>query len=379
MKIERIETIEASKYLFVKITTDTGIQGIGEAGCWGFLDATKATIKQLTPYLMGKDPFRTEHYWQYFYRSMYFRGTIITSAISAIDIALWDIKGKALGVPVYELLGGKYRDKVRTYAPVFENDAKKMAEKCLEIRNKGFSAARLILSDVLKQNLTRDDMCFSNKVEKNIRKVQLCREAVGKNFDLCLEIHRGMSPSEALAFAEGVKQFKPLFLEDPIAPDNHDVMADLQQKISIPIATGERFISIQEFEMIMQRNGAQYVRPDVCVVGGFTAAKKIASIAEANYVSIVPHNPLGPVSTAACLQLDASVPNFLIQEFPSFYMEGNESAMMRKPFIVEDGYIVVPQEPGIGIELIDDITERFPPAQRGIKAKIGYDSAVVDV
>ncbi|KAA8669674.1 mandelate racemase/muconate lactonizing enzyme family protein [Clostridium sp. HV4-5-A1G] len=380
MKITDIQFIPASKYLFVKVCTDDEITGIGEVGVWGFLDAAEGVLNKLKGYLIGKNPFHIEHHWQYMYRSMYFRGSVIMSAISAIDIALWDIKGKALGVPVYELLGGKCRNKVRSYPAVFEFTAEKMAKACKKLKEQGFNAARLMITgDISKSHNDLEDEIFCSKVEGLAEKVRQCREAVGSDFDLCLEVHRSMNPSEAIAFARTVEKYNPLFIEDPIAPDNIDVMAEVADKINISVTTGERFINIQEFEMLMQRKGIRYVRPDVCALGGITPSKKVAALAEANYVGIIPHNPLGPVSTAACLQLDACIPNFAIQEFPSFYNAGNEARMLKEPLIVEKGYIVIPDRPGIGIDLADNISELFPPRQRNINAQIGYDGSVVDV
>lgn len=380
MKITDLTLIPASKYLFVKIITDTGISGIGEIGAWGFIDAATECLKKFRGYLVGKDPFQIEHHNQYMYRSMYFRGSIIMSAISAIDIALWDIKGKTLGVPVYELLGGRTRDKVRSYGAVFQFTPEAMAKGCLELKKQGFTCARLMITGDMSQTQTgMEDDIFNGKVKKYTDMVAACRQAVGEDFDFVLECHRSLTPSEAIAFGNAVEKYHPLFLEDPIAPDNVEVMADVASKISIPIATGERCINIQEMELIMTKKAARYVRPDVCALGGITPAKKVAAMAEANYVGIVPHNPLGPVSTAACLQLDASIPNFTIQEFPSFYLQGGEAAMLKEPLEVEHGYIKVPNRPGIGIELIDDISEKFPPKQRGINAQINYDGSVRDL
>ena len=380
MKITDLTLIPASKYLFVKIITDTGISGIGEVGVWGFIDAAAECLKKFRGYLVGKDPFQIEHHNQYMYRSMYFRGAILMSAISAIDIALWDIKGKALGVPVYELLGGRTRDKVRSYGAVFQFTPEAMAKGCLELKKQGFTCARLMITGDMSQTQTgMEDDIFNGKVKKYTDMVAACRQAVGEDFDFVLECHRSLTPSEAIAFGNAVEKYHPLFLEDPIAPDNVEVMADVASKISIPIATGERCINIQEMELIMTKKAARYVRPDVCALGGITPAKKVAAMAEANYVGIVPHNPLGPVSTAACLQLDASIPNFTIQEFPSFYLQGGEAAMLKEPLEVEHGYIKVPNRPGIGIELIDDISEKFPPRQRGINAQINYDGSVRDL
>ena len=380
MKITDLTLIPASKYLFVKIITDTGISGIGEVGAWGFIDAAAECLKKFRGYLVGKDPFQIEHHNQYMYRSMYFRGAILMSAISAIDIALWDIKGKVLGVPVYELLGGRTRDKVRSYGAVFQFTPEAMAKGCLELKKQGFTCARLMITGDMSQTQTgMEDDIFNGKVKKYTDMVAACRQAVGVDFDFVLECHRSLTPSEAIAFGNAVEKYHPLFLEDPIAPDNVEVMADVASKISIPIATGERCINIQEMELIMTKKAARYVRPDVCALGGITPAKKVAAMAEANYVGIVPHNPLGPVSTAACLQLDASIPNFTIQEFPSFYLQGGEAAMLKEPLEVEHGYIKVPNRLGIGIELIDDISEKFPPKQRGINAQINYDGSVRDL
>lgn len=380
MKITDLELVPASKYLFIKLHTDDGIVGIGEVGVWGYLDGAEGVLNKLKDYLIGQDPFKIEHHWQYMYRSMYFRGSVIMSSISAIDIALWDIKGKALGVPVYELLGGKCRDKVRSYPAVFEFTPETMAAECLRLKEKGFTAARLMITgDMSKPQCDYEDSIFNSKIEKYVQMVKVCREAVGKDFDLCLEVHRSMNPAEAISFANSVEKYNPLFIEDPIAPDNIDVIAEVAAKINIPVTTGERYINIQEFEMLMTRKGARYLRPDLCALGGITPSKKVAAIAEANYVGIIPHNPLGPVSTAACLQLDAAIPNFTIQEFPSFYESGDEGKMLKEPLEVERGYIIIPDRPGIGIELVDNITELFPPKQRSIRAQIAYDGSVVDI
>ena len=380
MKITGLEIIPASKYLFIKITTDEGVHGIGEAGAWGFLDGVEGVLRRFTDYLIGQDPFRIEHHWNYLYRSMYFRGSVIMSALSAIDIALWDIKGKALGVPVYELLGGKCRDKVRSYEAVFRYTAEEMADFCVSLKEKGYDAARLMITgDISKSTADRSCSIYNHKVETYARKVKACREAVGDSFDLILECHRSMDPCEAVAFAKSVEEYRPLFLEDPIPPDSPEAMADIAGRTNIPVATGERFINIQEFETILQKRAAKYLRPDVCALGGLTPSKKVAAMAEANYAKIVPNNPLGPVSTAACLQLDAAIPNFGIQEFPSFYHQGNEAEMTTEPFREDGGYILIPDAPGIGVELVDNITEKFSPQQRSISAQTAYDGSVYDV
>ena len=210
-------------------------------------------------------------------------------------------------------------------------------------------------------------------------KVRACREAVGDDFDLVLEVHRSMSVPVAIAFAKAVEKYNPLFLEDPVAPDCEGAMVEVAEKTTIPVATGERYITIQEFQSILERKGARYVRPDVCAIGGITPSKKIAALAEIHYVDIAPHSPLGPISTAACLQLCAGVPNVIVQEFPSFYEEGEEFAMMVEPFILDRGYLMIPTKPGLGIELIDDISEKYPKKQREIRCQIGYDGFISDI
>ena len=378
MKITEIELIPASRYLFLKVHTDEGIYGFGELGVWGYLDACAGAIEKLKHYLIGKDPRLIEHHWNYMYRSLYFRGSVIMAAISAIDIALWDILGKSLNVPVYQLLGGKTRDKVRTYAPMFEWQPEKMAEGCLKLKEQGFTAARLMICGGHEDQLAKKDDIFNHRIQDYVNRVRVCREAVGDDFDLCLEVHRSMSPPEAIAFAKGVEEFNPLFLEDPIAPDSIESLVDVANHTSLPIACGERAISLQEMESLSNTRAVKYLRPDVCVVGGITACKKIAAVAEANYAQIVPHNPLGPVSTAACLQLNACIPNFLIQEFPSFYTPSGDGAMTKEILQVEDGYIIIPDAPGIGIDFIDDLQEKFPPNHRDLTAQIRYDGSVQD-
>lgn len=365
MKITDIKLKRAKHYLFVNIYTDAGIVGLGEAGNWGYLDATAAAIMKYKDYLIGKDPFQTEHHYQNMYRCMYFRGSVIMSAISAIDIALWDIKGKALGVPVYQLLGGKTRDKVRVYASSMRpirTTAEGLAADCVKLKEQGFTAAKLFVGD---SDVDESNDFYSNKITRLANKVAASREAVGDDFDLIVEVHRGLNFAEAVTFAREIEQYRPMALEDPIPPDDPDAMGELARRINIPIATGERFIQYQEFQTLLARNAAVYVRPDVCAVGGITVAKKVAALAEAHSAMVIPHNPLGPVSTAACLQICASIPNLGIQELPGFCLNGQEDAMVKEPLRCENGYLLIPDTPGIGVELADDAEMRYPSVERG--------------
>ncbi len=381
MKITDVKLIYAKHYLFVHVYTDEGIVGLGEAGNWGFLSSTADAIEKFKPYLIGKDPFMSEDIAQNLYRAVYFRGSVIMSAISAIDIALWDIKGKALGVPVYQLLGGKVRNKVRAYASVMKKpgELSELADEYKKLQEMGFNAAKIFVNGKQQSDNNGFDEFYSGRVEDELEKVRTVREAVGPHFDLILEAHRGMTVPEAISFGTEVAKYRPFVLEDPVTPDNIDTMEAVASKISVPIATGERFINIKEFEMVMKRNAAQYVRPDVCAVGGITASKKVAAIAEANDVQIIPHNPLGPVSTAACLQICASVPNLGIQELPTFCLNGIEDAMVKEPLRFEDGFLMIPEAPGIGIELSEDASEKYPANERGSNVAFRYfDGSVKD-
>lgn len=377
MVITNIRKIPAGKYLFISVETSEGIQGIGEIGVWGYLDSAAALLDQVAQDLLGKDPMKIEHHWNWLYRRYYFRGTVIMSVISALDIAMWDIKGKKLGVPIYELLGGRTRDKMRCYAPVAGRTIEEMADGCRKRGREGFTAARLMLS-YLTDDHVENHKTYSGKVSLCISCVQECRKIMGNDFDLILEVHRGMTVAEAIAFGRGVENCHPLFLEDPIPPDSIPAMAHVANHINIPIATGERAINMEEIETLLMQNGAQYIRPDVCVVGGITAAKKIAAVAQAHYAGIVPHNPLGPVSTAACLQLDMCIPNFTIQEYPSFNLDGNENGMLKTPLQTENGFLYALEQPGLGIELISDLMEKYPADPRSASVRISYDGSVSD-
>lgn len=380
MKITDVKLRFAKHYLFVQVYTDAGIVGLGEAGNWGYLQATASAIEKFADYLIGKDPFRIEDLGQNFLRSVYFRGSVIMSAISAIDIALWDIKGKALGVPVYELLGGKTRDKVRVYASVMHitDDLDELSKQYVELKNMGFTAAKIFCNGPTSSPDGKGEF-FSSRIANEVAKVKAAREAVGDDFDFVLECHRGMTLPEAVAFGRAVEPYRPMVLEDPVPPDNIDTMAEVASKVGVPIATGERAINLRECEMLMSRHACQYIRPDVCAVGGITTSKKIAALAEAHDVLVIPHNPLGPVSTAACLQICASIPNLGIQELPGFCLNGAEDAMVKNPLKFENGCMFIPDAPGIGVELADNAEELYPANERGSNsARRAFDGSVKD-
>ena len=374
MKITDIKTIRAEQYLFVQVYTDEGITGLGESGTWAYLEASEAVIHRFKHYLIGQNPLQIEHHWQYLYRAHHFRGSAIMGALAAIDIALWDIAGKYHNVPSYMLLGGKCRDKVRTYFHVIGDSTEKLVEGCIRAKELGFTAVGH-LTPFLDDG--RDAVYNETNVQKMTRaadRVRRYREAVGDEVDICLELHRRMSPAEAIVLGQEVAPYHPYFYEDPVLPDNMDSMAWVAEHINIPIATGERLLNIQEFSMLLRRNAVHFVRPCVCAAGGLSHAKKVAALAEAFNVQVVPHNPLGPVSTAVSVQLAACIPNFAIQEYSNI----ESSEIVKKPVELKDGYLIVPDAPGIGVELQEDLEKRHPYRMRQLKTKLNYDGSVVD-
>jgi galactonate dehydratase len=378
IKITDIQVLPIDSYLFVKVHTDAGITGLGESGAWGFLEASGAAVDTFKSYLIGQDPLRIEHHWQYLYRSVHFTGAAIMGALSAIDIALWDIAGKYFGVPCYQLLGGKTRDKARVYYHVLGDTKEKLIQGCIDAKKMGFTAVGHLTPFLDESRDKPYFKTYADKIEDAIDTVRRYREAVGNEVDLCIEIHRRLTPAEAVALAEGIAQYHPFFIEDPILPDNLDAMDLIARKINIPIATGERFFTTQQFETLMERGAVQYIRTDVCLAGGLTNCKKIAALAETHYAQVVPHNPLSPVSTAACIQLAACIPNFALQEYPKGEHEPPKSEIVKSSLKLEKGYLIIPDAPGIGVELADDAQQRHPFRPRPIKTRLNTDGSVMD-
>ncbi|MFB6173106.1 MAG: galactonate dehydratase [Halobacteriales archaeon] len=380
MEITEIEPILADRYLFVRVHTDEGIVGLGESGTWGFLEASAGALETFERYLVGKDPLEIEHHWQSLYRNAHFRGAAIMGALSAIDIALWDIAGKHHGVPAHRLLGGPTREKARVYAHVFGETTEELVAGCERAKERGFTAVGHLnpLTDE-----PRSEPYFethAETVEDAADRVGRFRAAVGTDVDLCIEIHRRLDPHEAVALGRAIEEYRPMFMEDPTRPDNFDAMASIAEKVDVPIATGERIHTSQEFEMLLERDAVDFIRPDVCMVGGLSHATKIAGLAEAHYAQVVPHNPLSPVSTAACLQLAAAIPNFAIQEYPYKQDSGEPGReLLAEPLEREGGYLAIPQDPGIGVELDDDAIEANPYEPREVITRQHEDGSVVDM
>jgi galactonate dehydratase len=378
MRITAIETIPVDRYLFVKVHTDAGLTGLGESGTWGFLEASEKAVETFRRYLIGQDPLRIEHHWQYMYRYSHFRGAAIMGALSAIDIALWDIAGKHFDAPVYQLLGGKCRDKARVYYHVFGRTTEELVRGCVDAKEKGFTAVGHLTPFADEPRDVPYFKTHASKIGDAIETVRQYREAVGDAVDLCIEIHRQLTPAEAIVLGRGIEPYHPYFYEDPVLPDNIDEMAQVAQHINIPIATGERIHTIWEFEMLLSRNAVQYIRPDVCMAGGISHCKKIAALAEARHVGVVPHNPLSPVSTAACVQLAACIPNFSLQEYPLGEDRPPKTEIVKSALRLEGGFLIIPDAPGIGIELADDAAQRYPYRPREVATRLASDGSVMD-
>lgn len=377
MKITGIEPILAGgRYLFVRVHTDEGLIGLGECGAWAYQEATVNVLKQMEKMIVGQDPLRTEFIWNALSRNLHFRGSVTQSAVSGIDIALWDLKGKYFQVPCYELMGGKVREKIKIYVNARAGDAKGMAAEAKKLADQGFQSIRFSIGHPKDEN-GRCGENFTSLVTRVEGTMKAVREAVGWNVDVAIECHRGMRPAEAIELGRVLRPYRPYFYEDPI-PDNLEAMRQVIRSCDIPVATGERFINPAEFDSLMTTTDVRYIRPDMCVAGGLTAGKKIAAEAEVRGVYVIPHNPLGPVSTAACLQLDACIPNFEVQEYPMANGVCRLDKEMKTPFHVENGYITLPEGPGLGIELIDDIDTVFPFKGSYGGINLHEDGSIVD-
>ena len=354
MKIDKIESFFIRNGYVIRIHTDTGISGVGQTACWGYPEAVDNIINTFKKYLIGQNPLRIEHHWQYLYRMGPFRGTVLSGAISAVDIALWDIKGKHLGVPIWELLGGNCRDKIRLHLLGGGGTPETMFEAAKAAVEEGFTALKF---DPVVGNF--QDMAVDRLVKTARDLVAAAREGGGPDLDLIVEVHRKLTPMNSIVLESALAPFNLYFIEDPIQIDTITTQAELAKRMTTPLAIGERNVSIWEFREILEAGGPQYVRPDVGLAGGITHCKKIAALAEAYHSAVVTHNFLGPLITAASLHLDTSIPNFITQE----YTKGDESeafAVYKVAYQREGGYIPIPEAPGLGIELDDSLIEQNP-------------------
>ncbi len=331
-------------FIFVVVDTDAGIYGLGEAGLTGRELAVMGAIDHFRPLLIGQDPARIEFIWQTLSRGGFFpHDRILGSALAAIDIALWDIKGKALGVPVYDLLGGRVRDSVACYCHLSAPDAAALVENARERVAEGWKFIRWYI------DLGCDIFEPTRAIRKGLEEFRRMRAAVGPEVELCYDLHTRLSPPDAVTFCREVEQYRPFFIEDPIRAESPQAFHRLRDKTSVPLAAGEQFASKWEFRELIDNDLIDYARVDLCIAGGLSEAKKIAGWCEAHYIDLVVHNPLGPVATAACVHLNLAIPNFAVQEQPQ-----KPGAMLddvvHSSLVWQDGAILPPSAPGLGVE-----------------------------
>ena len=361
MKITRIETFFAHpdhrNLVFVKVHTDEGLHGIGEAYSVGPDDATAAAIHHFADWLIGEDPGRIEHLWARMYQGIRFPGgSVINAAISGIEHALWDIAGKRLGVPVYQLLGGRCRDRIRVYQSATGATPEQLAENARELVER----YRYTAIKINPHPPGSDAMPWNAAVRGAVARMEAVRAAVGEDVDIAVDPHAKLfEPSRAIAMAEAISPYHPLFFEEPIRPENVDALAKVAAHTRVPIATGEMLYTRFQFREILVKQAADILQPDVCCAGGLLECKKIAAMAEAFYVTMAPHNPMGPVATAVNVHLAAAIPNFLILEYHPDD-EPPRRDLVDEPMKLVDGYLDLPTRPGLGIELNEDAFPRYP-------------------
>jgi galactonate dehydratase len=358
MRIADVESLRIAGGHFVRIRTEDGTVGLGQSACWAYPDAVHDVIQVFATYLIGQDPLRIEHHWQHLYRMGPFRGSVLSGAVSAVDIALWDIKGQHLGVPIWQLLGGLCREKVRLHLLMGGGTPEQVATHARAAVEDGFTAIKFDPVPPGYQDLT-----LAGLVSAVAARVAAAREAVKDDADIILEIHRKLTPLQARPVAEAVQQFHPLFFEDPIQIDSISSQAEVARRINLAIGQGERMHTIWEFRELLVQGGAQYVRPDVGLAGGLTHCKKIAAVAESFHSAVVTHNFLGPVLTAAAVHLDIAIPNFLVQEY-SKVDEGPQSGIFVGTLPRQGGYLPAPTAPGLGIRLDDERVAALPAHER---------------
>jgi galactonate dehydratase len=345
MKITRLETLFVKpRWLFLKVHTDEGIVGLGEPVVEGRSQTVAAAVHEIGRYLIGEDPRRIEHHWQAIYRGAFYRGgPVLCSALSGIEQALWDITGKWLGQPVYKLLGGATRDKIRVYGHFggkgldeYVASGKRSAEAGFTVLKTGlFDAVNIVDSPAL--------------VERAVDTFAGLRQALGPTVEIGIDFHGRVSPAMAVPLARALEPYHPMFIEEPVLPENVDALVTVARSTSIPIATGERLFTKWGFREVLEKQAAVILQPDVSHAGGILECKKIAAMAECYYAAMAPHCPLGPIALAACLQLDACIPNFLVQEQVTF-----GEGYLKNPFRAVGGYIELPEGPGLGIELDEE-------------------------
>jgi galactonate dehydratase len=369
VRIERIETALIHEWLVVTVTTDTGITGVGQSAYWGFPDACERVVDSYRELLVGEDPFRTAHHWLAMYRSAPFRGGVITSAIAAIDLALWDIKGKHLGMPVHVLLGGPVRDRVRLHLVLEAGWGRDERTSPDELVREAAAAAAEGFTAIKLDPFRDGERGFQTQSHGRLLKdaaecVAQVRDAVGWDVDIAIECHRKLGPAEAVDFARELEPLRVFMFEDALQIDSLAGWREIAPKIALPIAAGERNDTVWEFRELLEGGAVQLVRPDVGLAGGITGCMKIAALAEAHQAQLSCHNYTSPLLTAATLQLYAAVTNVSTFEYTLRDEREPRTHLLRAGPVREGGFLLVPTGPGLGVELAEGWRERLGPFER---------------
>ncbi|WP_343700863.1 galactonate dehydratase [Chitinophaga sp.] len=352
MKIKSYELFQVPpRWLFLKIETDEGITGWGEPVIEGKAATVKTAVDELMEYLIGKDPMHIEDHWNVMYRAGFYRGgPILMSAIAGIDQALWDIKGKFYNAPVHELLGGKARNKMKVYSWIGGDRPAEVGAAARKMAEQGFLAVKMNATEELQY------IDSYEKIDAAIERIAAVREAGGPGMGIGIDFHGRVHKPMAKILAKELEPFRPMFIEEPVLPENNEDLREIAQHVAIPIATGERMFSKWQFKTLLKDGYADIIQPDVSHAGGITECKKIISMAEAFDVAAAPHCPLGPIALAACLQVDATCHNAFIQEqsLGIHYNQGSDLLDYladKTVFHYKDGYVDIPSKPGLGIEI----------------------------
>jgi galactonate dehydratase len=363
MKISKYELfLVPPRWLFLKIETDEGIAGWGEPVIEGKAATVKAAVDELMENLIGKNPMNIEDHWNMMYRSGFYRGgPILMSAIAGIDQALWDIKGKFYNAPIHQLLGGKARDTIRVYSWIGGDRPAEVGVAAQKMMAFGFTAVKMNATEELQYVDSFD------KIDQAVQRVATVREAVGKNFDIGIDFHGRVHKPMAKILAKELEAFHPMFIEEPVLPENNEALREIANHVAIPIATGERMFSRWQFKNILHDGYIDIIQPDVSHAGGITECKKIISMAEAYDVAAAPHCPLGPIALAACLQVDATCHNAFIQEqsLGIHYNQGSDLLdylLEKDVFKYEKGFVKIPEGPGLGIEINEEHVRKMAAA-----------------
>ncbi len=361
MKITKIDTYIVNAYrlnwVFVRVSTDQGLVGWGESSLEYKAQAVAAAIHELERYLVGEDPFCIEAHYERMFRDSYWRvGPVLMSAISGVEMALWDILGKHLGVPVYQLLGGMVNDRVKLYANGWFKGATEpehFAQAAKRAQKRGFNALKWDPFGQAWMEIGKREQAYA------LDCVAAVKEAVGDEMDLLIEGHGRFNLPTAIRVARLLEPYDPMFFEEPIPPDNPAAMGELRKKSPVPIAAGERVYTIFGFEQLLASQGVDYIQPDVSHAGGMMQLKKIAAMAQARYVGFAAHNPSGPIANAATLQIAACTPNYVIHEIMATDVPWR-SEVVDEDLVFENGRLLIPAKPGLGVDIHVDKLDAHP-------------------